>query len=724
MMSLKTQPRIVDTLILLTCLFVFAQILFCFAFVQASGSTSVIAHYLMKYVFTSKIAIFGLIQFVAGQALLYTLWIWFVWYLTTSNSELFSLSSRKKYLVGVFIWMISLVAIITANTYYVPYSIFAELVRHDLLNNYLSFDQIKLILNFVVIILFCFMLTSAINLCRSVFKKRNLLRHGFILLFGLIIAISFAAPGTNFKSKFIASTDKPNVIIIGLDALRPDFTGFYNPQMHTPQIDAFLKSANVFSNAYTPLSRTFPSWVGILTSTYPAHNNARENNSDLTFLNMDETLAKSLKQAGYETWYATDDSRFNNINPLFGFDQVIGTPMGVNDFLIGSLNDFPLSNLFISTRLGKFLFPYNYANHSATFGYDPDNFLDVLANHLQQREQRPLFMAVHFTVSGWPFYYMGDRKMADSRNLARYINSVEEGDKQLTKFMNFLSENELLTNSIVVLLSDHGITHGLPGDRVVNKKNYQGNADNIHKLKIERYHFASHASFDFQNDYGIDTSYGYGGDLLSLKQNHSLLAIRGYGIDVGKGQQIEPRVSLLDITPTLLDILHLPSIKNSDGISLKPLLLNSNNNSLANRPFYFETGFTIPEINKEDISAEKVFSEAEQFYQVDPDTGLVFMSHTAQNNMLKQKQYAILQGDWLLVSFPSSVAYKLAPTNNANQMKFVEYNVPPFMVLVNIKTGKWTTELNTAFASSAPVESLLLKLNKFYENNLIFSRHP
>src|SRR5690606_868871 len=59
------------------------------------------------------------------------------------------------------------------------------------------------------------------------------------------------------------TSGKPNIVIIGLDSLRYDAVG-RRPSL-TPSIDAFMKESVSFSDATTPLARTFPSWVSLIT---------------------------------------------------------------------------------------------------------------------------------------------------------------------------------------------------------------------------------------------------------------------------------------------------------------------------------------------------------------------------------------------------------------------------------------------------------------------------
>src|SRR5204863_1260045 len=138
--------------------------------------------------------------------------------------------------------------------------------------------------------------------------------------------------------------------------------GYFGAGKYTPHMDEFLNQATVFSESLTPLARTFPSWVSILTGAYPKNSNVRYNLSDQITFDLKQTLPSILRDHGYKTIYAIDETRFSNINESYGFDQIVAPPTGFNDFLIGTINDFPLSNLLVNTILGKYLFPYSYAN--------------------------------------------------------------------------------------------------------------------------------------------------------------------------------------------------------------------------------------------------------------------------------------------------------------------------------------------------------------------------
>src|SRR5207247_493307 len=125
------------------------------------------------------------------------------------------------------------------------------------------------------------------------------------------------------------------------------------------------------------------------------------------------------------------------------------------DFMLGTLNDLPLSNFIAPTIFGKLFFPYNYANHGSDFIYNPNNFLSEINNVLRKRPaDKPIFLSVHFNLSGWPFIWYNDRMSYGADVLSRYKNSVVGDDKLLANFFVLLKHNQLLNHAVIFLLSD------------------------------------------------------------------------------------------------------------------------------------------------------------------------------------------------------------------------------------------------------------------------------
>jgi arylsulfatase A-like enzyme len=572
----------------------------------------------------------------------------------------------------------------------------------------------KQILILMAVFFFGVTVLVGINLCVSLALKKNVRRHAVVLIFLAWLAVLYGnyyfveRPGILAA----ATTDKPNVIIIGLDGLRPDYTSFnHSPYVHTPNIDHYLQSASVLTESYTPLARTFPAWVSILTGTYPKHNRARENLSDVDTIKLDETLAKHMQVNGYETVYASDDSAWSPIDKRFGFDHVVVPPNGVAALLLGMINDFPLSNLLITTPLGKLMFPSNYANHLMAFSYDPENFLHLLKAQLHQRSGQPFFLAVHFNLSGWPHFWFREKNTFQTTDFDAYKNTMSAVDKQLGEFFDVLAQNKLLDHTLVVLLSDHGTGLGLPGDRITAESFYEGNKNNI-KLMRSEYSVPVKDKEGHVQTWGIDSSNGYGHDVLSTVAYHTLLAFKGYGFDIGPSKSIATLSSLIDIAPTVLDLLNMPPLSVADGISLKPYFLASTKESNNERAIFMETALSLSVLTEQHVSIPKVISTAANLFQVDPANGAISMKQAVADRVNKSAEKAVLQGNWLLANLPASVRYKKVGK------QFIAYIASPQFILVDVSTGRWTAEMNTPLATSAPIKQLQEKLAGFYGREL------
>ena len=102
---------------------------------------------------------------------------------------------------------------------------------------------------------------------------------------------------------------QPNVILIGLDSLRSDIVFPEASVEKTPHLKDFMSGAVGFSNAMTPLARTFPSMTSILTGRRPHSTGAIINLLPRDLVREGDTLPRVLGRAGYNTAYATDEVR-------------------------------------------------------------------------------------------------------------------------------------------------------------------------------------------------------------------------------------------------------------------------------------------------------------------------------------------------------------------------------------------------------------------------------
>ena len=687
--------------------------------------------------------------------------VYLLWYVVISLGDFFSLSDKRLYYSGMALWFITITAILAANSYYIQNSLFGGIFRESLGDQLGSDVRLKFLLIVTGAICLLAFALAMVNLCYQLTKRQYLTRDSMMLSFLVFISIFYSCQSSPSYSIISGATEeKPNIFIIGFDALRPDYLSFFNQHRQpTPHFDNFLSSSIVFKDAYTPEARTLSSWVSVLTGQFPLHTGAREDNVDIASIKNDITLTSILKNSGYNTLFISDDNRFSNINnKAYGFEQTFGSPGNINDYLLCGLADFPLSNLIASTKLGQLLFPDFYANHAIPFLYQPEQFMQVINAALRHQENKPLFLAVHFNITAWPYYYLADHQPYGASTISNYKNVIAMADKQLDQLLVMLGKRGLLDHAIFVLMSDHGITLGLPGDRVVSEAGFQGRQyemklqrtpysdvifgvgkrlpssaeDEVKFISIgktdllqdkKKYDDAMRVAADPRNPalYGIDTTWGYGTDLLSLKQNQHLLAFRIYNKGLNKviPHQVSGVASLLDITPTLLDRLHITSQLKTDGISLQPYLVDQARHLARDRTLFFESAFTSSGMHDK-LSIPKLLAGTISYFEVNPENGLVFIKPAAFNVLIKSKQRAILKGDWLLVYYPESVRTSaVRDTSLQNTYHFKEYMFPPYVVLANVKSGKWTTNLQDTFAVSAPLKSLKQELYAFYGKEML-----
>src|SRR5216684_4246533 len=119
-----------------------------------------------------------------------------------------------------------------------------------------------------------------------------------------------------------AGNPAPNVVVITINTLRPDYVGCYGyKQIRTPNIDALAADVVRFEHAYPPVPVTLLAHTTIFTGTYPMLSGMHDFSANK--LNPQQpTLASVLKEHGYTTGAvigsAVLDSRFG-LNHGFDF---------------------------------------------------------------------------------------------------------------------------------------------------------------------------------------------------------------------------------------------------------------------------------------------------------------------------------------------------------------------------------------------------------------------
>lgn len=281
--------------------------------------------------------------------------------------------------------------------------------------------------------------------------------------------------------------EKANIIILASDALRPDhLSGFGYYRKTSPNIDRLIGEGISFRNAFIEVPRTFPSWVSFLTGQFASTHGIRHMFPTSRDLNRDfKTIVKLLKKDGYYTGVVADyagdiftriDLGFEYIDaPFFNFNYMIEQAI---------LEEHTFLLPFLTNRLGLMIFPVLGAS---PYFCPPDLLKDRVIKAIKGARSNPFFIVTFFSSTHFPYaspypyyklftkedysgpyrYYkqkilsldnttqsrMSDEDIEQVRAL--YDGGIRAFDDAVGEIVSYLEGNNILDNTVIVILSDH-----------------------------------------------------------------------------------------------------------------------------------------------------------------------------------------------------------------------------------------------------------------------------
>jgi arylsulfatase A-like enzyme len=366
--------------------------------------------------------------------------------------------------------------------------------------------------------------------------------HGYLFLLLLINFQLFSSP---------IQAQKPNIVLILADDLRADVLGCYgNSYIKTPHIDQLSKNGVRFNNAYIlggdQGAVCAPSRAMLLTGKGFFRVSDKLKNQ--------LTLPILLRQNGYET-FMTGKWHNEKEAVVKGFDQAQNIMFaGMADHFKTAMQDLKSDGTFTDKKEKGFstdvfcetalaFLDKKSANHNQPFfvylpftaPHDPRSPLpQYVAMYNEKNMPIPAnFMPLHpFSFGNGmdirdEFLAAFPRTVEDIRGqLADYYGLISHLDDAIGRIMAKLKEKGLDKNTIVVFAADNGLAIG------------------------------SHGLLGKQNLYEHSM--------------HIPLIVSGAGIP--KNQQKEAFAYLLDLFPTLCDLVKVPVPKDLDGKSLKQVI--------------------------------------------------------------------------------------------------------------------------------------------------------
>ncbi len=304
---------------------------------------------------------------------------------------------------------------------------------------------------------------------------------------------------------------------------------------------------------------------------------------------------------------------------------------------------------------------------------------------LSKSRKKPTLLITHLCLPHYPYAWAG--LSIKKVTIHHYQAALSRADQQFHDFMVMLKENNFLEHSIVVLLSDHGEAVEIPGDRITSPDLFIPGEKN---KKAIIPHFYPPSAMHEQ----VDMSGGHGTDVLGLSQYHTVLAFQTFGIKPNQVKTVTGVVSLMDIKPTLLDYLDLP-FGRSNGDSLEDYVFGQKNYVNTVQDFFTESDFSPEAIRSVHPEQRRVLFEGIDYFRIDPLSARVVVRDSMLKMIISSKQYADYYGQWVLALYPQN-------------------NKPMMPVLVDLKTGYWTNDLNSNFAKQSPANHMLIAMKHFF----------
>ncbi len=339
----------------------------------------------------------------------------------------------------------------------------------------------------------------------------------------------------------------PNVILVSLDTLRADRLSLYGYEHPTsPRLEAWAqRRAVTFQRAVATAPWTLPSHVSILSGLDALSHGV---NYELPASHEVQMLPETLRSAGYLTLAVTGGGWIHPRNGMAqGFDRFhywSGGAGGANEMATGV--DRALGLLEEHADRPFFLFLHTYEAHDP---YHPRMPYARRCFSGEDAEEGGAFLYGATPLprrrdDGFPLFYRFVRwkKGEKSRTASRmpeedlplvsclYDSGVAFLDEQIGRLFDGLRELDLERDTVVVLTSDHGESLGENG-------------------------LVKHA-------YLTDTNLLVPLVIALPKGRHA-------------GRVVEAQVSTVDIYPTVLSLLGIETGEAVDGVSLEPLIADS-----------------------------------------------------------------------------------------------------------------------------------------------------
>jgi arylsulfatase A-like enzyme len=311
-----------------------------------------------------------------------------------------------------------------------------------------------------------------------------------------------------------------DLVVLVLDAVRKDHLSVYGYERDTsPTIDALARQGVMFDRAYTPAPWTLASVASLLTGNMPETHGAgtwsddRSKGNPTALSGAAVTITERLKDAGYKT-YCRSANPYLDLGVTQGFDR--------SETLPGNAQELVDWGLDAANEAGdRPLFLYLQFMDAHTARDLPTEFTNLYATP-DAGERLP----VHKTFDEWIIQQFRDGELERYRKnrIAVYDGAIRLIDREIARLLKGLEKRGRLDRTWVVVMSDHGEEFW----------------DHF-EIEEKCYH-------DSRGFFGVGHGHSLFEELVGIP-----LIVRGP--EAAAGHRVRNPVSLVDLGPTLLDLM-------------------------------------------------------------------------------------------------------------------------------------------------------------------------
>lgn len=398
-----------------------------------------------------------------------------------------------------------------------------------------------------------------------------------------------------------------NIVILTLDTTRADHLGCYGHEVaHTPRLDQFAADdAVLYENAIVPVPITLPSHTSIMTGTHPVFHGVHDNDGyyvddELT------TLAEILTDQGWTT---------GAVVAAFPLDSQFKLDQGFTTYNDDFTQDWTQSEMEARTDLS-----FGFIQRTA------DQVNKAAFRWIQEKKEEPFFLWMHYFD---PHQSYSPPKPYDSLLANRYDGEIAFVDENFGELIDFLNAQELLENTIIIVVGDHGES-------------------------LEEHGEPTHATLIYDATMRVP------------------LLISVPGDPFAKGQRVSQQVSTVDLAPTILDLLGITPHPDMQGVSLVPALKDPS--TQASLPTLLESHFGLLHFGWAPLRAVRtddwkyILAPAPELYDLKSDPAELYnLASTRPEIASRMDRLLSDTADHLSAGDPSrSVAAAIDPSVTAN----------------------------------------------------------